>query len=146
MNKAKRYYLTAVFLLIFHSTSFANQNSKAKIELRKIISIESKGDVKAYNPKSLARGLCQITPICLKEYNDYHKVKYTERDLFDRDINISVAQWYLEIKIPQMLKYFKKDITIRNILISYNAGIDYVVRDLELPKETKDYITKYERR
>lgn len=41
MNKAKRYYLAMVFLLIFHSTAFANSNlaqkivSKAKAEIGK---------------------------------------------------------------------------------------------------------------
>ena len=146
MSKAKKYYLALVFLLIFHSCVFANQNSKSKIELRKIIAIESKGDVKAYNHRSKARGLCQITPICLKEYNAFHKVKYTAGDLFNKEINIYIASWYLEIRIPQMLKYYKKLISTRNILISYNAGISYVVRDKELKQETKDYIIKYERR
>jgi uncharacterized protein (TIGR02594 family) len=31
MNKAKRYYLVAVFLLIFHSAAFANSNTALKI-------------------------------------------------------------------------------------------------------------------
>ena len=143
MNKTKRCYLALVFLLIFHSTSFANQNCKAKIDIRKIIAIESSRNSKAYNSRSKARGLCQITLICLKEYNNFHKIKYIPEDLFVPEISIKIAQWYLEIRIPQMLKYYGKDITVRNILISYNAGIDYVVRDKELKQETKDYIQKY---
>lgn len=146
MNKAKKIYLALVFLLIFHSCVFANQNCKTKIDLRKIISIESKGNIKAYNSRSKAKGLCQITPICLKEYNAFHKIKYTAKDLFNKEINIKIASWYLEIRIPSMLQYYCKEINTRNILISYNAGINYVVKDLPLKQETKDYITKYERR
>ena len=146
MNKSKKLYLALVFLLIFHSCAFANQNCKSKIDLRKIISIESSGNSKAYNSFSHERVLCQITPICLKEYNNFHKIKYSESDLFNAEINKKIASWYLEIRIPQMLKHFKKIISVRNILISYNAGIDYIVRDRELKQETKDYILKYERR
>ena len=146
MNKAKRLYLTAVFLLIFHSCAFANQNSKSKIELRKIISIESNGNSKAYNSKSLAKGLCQITPICLKEYNAFHSVKYSGQDLFNAEINIKIAQWYLEIRIPQMLRHFNISVTTENIIICYNAGISYLVKHKRIPEETKRYIAKYERR
>lgn len=140
MNKSKRAFLIAVFLLIFHSTAFAG------INLSRIIAIESSGDPKAYNSSSKARGLCQITPICLKDYNNYHKIKFSTSDLFNSEINKQIAQWYLNIRIPQLLKYYNKEITIRNILISYNAGIDYVIRGRELKQETRDYIIKYERR
>ena len=32
---------------------------------------------RAYNKRCDARGCLQITPVCLKEYNDWHEVKYT---------------------------------------------------------------------
>jgi len=159
MQKAKKYYLAMVFLLIFHSCAFANQNSKSKIlkdssfaenktriDLRKIISIESAGNPKAYNHNSQAKGLCQITPICLQEYNTFHSVKYSGQDLFNAEINKKIATWYLEVRIPQMLKHFNIAVTTENIIICYNAGISYIVKHKRIPEETKRYIAKYERR
>ena len=114
------------------------------IDLDTIATIESSNNPLAYNQKSEARGLYQITPICLKEYNNYHIGRmYMVQDLFNPAINKHIAIWYLSERIPQMLRHFKKEVTIRNILISYNAGINYVVKDLPLPKETVDYIDKY---
>jgi len=42
-----------------------------------------------------------------------------------------------------MLKAYKKPVNLENILTSYNAGIDYVVSNKKLPKETQNYISKY---
>jgi soluble lytic murein transglycosylase-like protein len=141
MNTSKRIYLTAVFLLIFHSSAFAGN----RIDLQRIISIESAGNAKAYNKYSQARGLCQITPICLQEYNNFHNIKYTLADLFNAEINKLIASWYLEIRIPQLLRHFKIEATQRNILICYNAGINTLVKNKTLKAETRNYIIKYER-
>lgn len=143
MNKSKRIWLALVFMLIFgcYSSAYAG-----RIELKKIISIESRGNSRAYNSRSKARGLCQITPICLREYNNFHKSEqYTLNDLWNPEINKKIAIWYLEVRIPQMLKYYGYEISVENIIISYNAGIDYVVSRRELKQETIDYINKYRR-
>lgn len=116
-----------------------------EIDLNKIITIESAGNPRAYNRYSNARGLCQITPVCLKDYNLFHKVKYSSNDLFTLAINKVIASWYLEIRIPQLLRHYGKEVNTRNILVSYNAGISYVVRNKPLPKETRGYIKKYNR-
>lgn len=113
------------------------------IDLNIIAKIESSNNPFAYNIRSKAIGLYQITPICLKEYNNFHKKKYVSLHLFNPFINKKIAKWYLEKRIPQMLRYFKKPVTDRNILISYNAGIKYVTQKLGLPKETKKYLQKY---
>jgi soluble lytic murein transglycosylase-like protein len=107
--------------------------------------VESSGNPKAYNKKSQARGLYQITPIVLKEWNNYHpKQKYDDPELlFNPNVNQQIAQWYISERIPQMLKVYKKPLTIDNILASYNAGIKYVKEGLPLPKETKGYLKKY---
>jgi len=104
--------------------------------------IESSGDPNAYNEASGATGLNQITPICLKEWNNYHPdKKYKQDHLFNPQINTEVAHWYMNKRIPQMLKYFKHPDTLENRLTAYNAGISRVGRNL--PKETVDYINKY---
>ena len=120
---------------------------KILIILSIIAQIESGNNPSAYNPKSHAIGLYQITPICLKEYNSFHKTKYTEKDLYEPVINEKIASWYLNKRIPQMLKYYKYPATVENILICYNWGIGNFLkwkeRKAELPKETKEYIEKY---
>jgi soluble lytic murein transglycosylase-like protein len=140
-NKLKPALFTAFLLFSLTNLSFA-QNT-LKIDLNKIKQIESSGNPLAYNPTSQARGLYQITPICLKEYNNFHTKKYSTQDLFNPTINEKIAKWYLTKRIPQMLRYYNKPITTSNILISYNAGINYVVKGLSLPTETRNYIQKY---
>ena len=140
MSKTKRIILTAIFLIIFKSTAFAGD----MIDMGKIIAIESSGNPGAYNAKSKARGLCQVTEICLKEWNNYHpKEKYLAGDLFRSETNLRIAGWYLETRIPQMLRHYEIAVTVENVLIAYNAGISYLVKGLTLPKETAGYIRKY---
>lgn len=142
----RRAFLIAVFLLVFHSLmgQVEAQNSIININIDKIISIESAGNAKAFNRHSQARGLCQITPICLKDYNQFHKVKYSTSDLFTPQINIQIAQWYLNVRIPQMLRHYNRTVSVRNILICYNAGIQKVISG-KLPDETRKYISRYGR-
>jgi hypothetical protein len=140
MRKMKQ-LLVAVFLI---TTVFCgNALASDLINMDKIKRIESSGNALAYNKSSEARGLYQITPIVLKEYNNFHKEKYSKQDLFNAGINEKIARWYINVRIPQMLKYYKRDLSIKNILISYNAGISYVVSGKSLPTETKEYIIKY---
>ena len=141
MNRNKRIQLALIFLLIFN----APLSAKELIKMKSISFIESSNNPTAFNSISKARGLYQITPICLLEYNNFHKVKYSQKDLFNAKINYKIAFWYLNTRIPQMLKHFGKEITVRNTLISYNAGISYVVKNKKLPSETENYIRRYEK-
>ena len=106
--------------------------------------IESSNKTQAYNRQSGARGLYQITRICLEDYNNLHTIKYNKNDLFDPEINKKIAYWYMNVRIPQLLKYYNIDDNINNRLIAYNAGIKRLI-DNELPKETKNYLKKYHR-
>lgn len=132
-----------IFLLIFllvSSNLFAST-----VDLSVVSKIESSNNPKAYNKNSQAIGLFQITPICLKEYNVFHPQKtFNKQDLFNPKINTIIAKWYLNKRIPQMLSYYKKPVTIENILICYNAGISFT-KSYKLPKETQNYIKKYKK-
>lgn len=140
MSKSKRLFLIAVFCLIFHSSCYG-----VSINMAAIRHIESHGNTLAFNKGSDARGLYQITPICLKEYNNFHPGnRHTLNDLFIPSVNEKIASWYLNIRIPQLLRHFKKEVSVENILTAYNAGIGYVVKGIR-PKETRNYIAKYER-
>lgn len=144
MNHSKKIRLILIWLLFFGGCTPVFAKEFIKMDLVK--KIESSGNPMAHNQKSGARGLYQITPICLKEWNQFHqKEQYELKDLFRMDVNEKIARWYLEVRIPQILKYFGKPVTTRNILISYNAGVDYVVKNRKLKKETVDYLIKYEK-
>lgn len=107
-----------------------------------IAQIESSNNPKAYNSRTKATGLHQITPICLKDYNIYHKGNtYTMQDMYQPQANKQVASWYINIRIPSMLNHYKHKVTIENVLTAYNWGISNVGK--ALPKETRDYIDKY---
>lgn len=114
------------------------------IDMSIIAQIESNRDTLAYNPRTRARGAFQITPICLKDFNHWNAegLQYTQDDMFNFIKCSVVADWYLNVRIPQLLKHFKLDDTIENRLICYNAGIGYVLSG-KLPKETQNYILRY---
>lgn len=57
--------------------------------------VESNNDPKAFNEDSCARGIMQITDICLMEYNLNNEVPFTREQMFDKEINIKVGTWYL---------------------------------------------------
>ena len=131
----------AVFALGF----FVGRAFAAEINIDTIIQLESSGNPNAYNSKDGDSGLMQITPILLAEWNIFHKTKVTQKDLFNADLNRRIGTWYLTKRIPQMLRAFKKPVTIENILICYNAGIAYVAKNRKLPEVTKRYIEKYKK-
>ena len=102
-----------------------------------IAKIESFNNPKAFNRSSGAIGLCQITPIVLKDSG-------MRGDLWDAKFNMQVANWYMNKRIPQLLKHYKQSDTLENRLIAYNAGIRSVIKH-RMPRETSDYINKYKK-
>ena len=140
MNRKKKLFLMAVFLVIFGHSAYAN----GMVDMNIIRKIESNGNARAWNKKEDGRGLYQINPICLKEWNNYHpKEQYTADDLWNANINTKIAKWYLEVRIPQMLRYYGLEVNTRNIIIAYNAGIKAVIEGY-VPTTTKKYLEKYE--
>lgn len=111
------------------------------IDMDRIMQIESGGNYMAYNRHSQARGLFQITPICLKDFNMVNKTHYLSFDLFNPQVNIRIAHWYMNERIPALLKGIAPD-TVDNRLWAYNAGVGALKRN-SMPKETRDYIKKY---
>jgi len=148
--------ITTLVLLLTGFCELASASEPVtRIEIETIVQIESSGDPNAYNKHSEARGLMQITPICLKEYNQYKKEHYKVEHLFDEQVNITIGTWYINKRIPQMLKYYGIDNTsIKEldlyIIACYNWGIGNVVKWYKkkgkienLPQETQNYWRKY---
>ena len=126
-----------VFLFILICTARAEG-----IDYSKIAWLESRGNPMAYNKVSRARGLFQITPICLFDYNKENRTHYTLENLFDPTINRRIAEWYFEKRIPQFLKTYGKEDTIENRLICFHAGIKRLIEN-KIPKSTREYIKEY---
>lgn len=118
-------------------------HSSERVNMAIVAQIESNFNARAYNKYSGAIGMCQIVPKhVLPEFNGRFKTHYIAKDLYNKRINIMIADWYINTRIPEYLAHFKIKDTIDNRLFSYNAGIGNVVKHRK-PKETRDYIIKY---
>jgi len=148
--------MCVIFLVTVMTCKPANA---IEVDLEIIKQIESGGDPHAYNKHSGATGLYQITKPALDDFNRFyceqypkHGVIYTDcyqnslrhmHQMYEPYENWFVARWYMNTRIPQLLKHFKHEDILENRLISYNCGVGCVGK--ELPKETINYIKKYKR-
>lgn len=122
------------------------------IDMKKIVQIESSGNPKAVNKKSGARGLTQLVKPTWEECVKKLKKNWSWDDAFDGKKNLIVGTYYMNKRIPQMLKYYKIPDTVETRLAAYNWGIGYVYKAYKkygnewinyIPTETKNYIKKY---
>lgn len=117
--------------------------------IKKIIKVESSENPSAHKRSTGARGLMQITPIVLKEWNQFHpQEKYSKNDLFNSEINKKIGQWYFFERIGEhYLPAYGLKSSLENQLAAYNLGIGNLknIGDANenwerLPNETRDYI------
>lgn len=147
-------YLTIFFLLI------AGCAYSAEVDLEIIKQIESGGNPHAYNERSGATGLYQLTPICVKDFaqdlcrglvkeirsdcvDDFPKLN----NIFNPTLNEHIASWYMNTRIPHLLKNYGIEDTLDHRLAAYNWGAkklrDHLRGEIKMPKETKNYIRDY---
>ena len=112
------------------------------INLERIAWIESRHQAMAYNARSGATGMYQITEGALTDFCRLTGVYYNINDMYEPQKAAKVANWYLNERIPQLLRHYHKADTVENRLIAYNAGILAVLKG-RLPKETANYIKQY---
>jgi len=125
---------------------FTNRNNRGGVDmnLERIKTIESSNDPKAYNAKSGARGLFQVTEVVLHDYNVSHDTRYGIEDLFDGAINEKIAAWYVYSEIPHILVHFGIPPVEPFVIAAYNWGVGNVKKWFEtLPVETQNYLRKY---
>ena len=82
--------------------------------------------------KADARGLMQVTPIALKDFNRYHNTSYTESDLYNDGINIMIGCWTLD----RQKTYIGTD-NLASCIISYNSGAS------NFKNNKSNYLDKY---
>ena len=123
-----------------------------EINIGAIIQIESSGNPLAVSPVG-CRGLCQIAHTTWWECTALMGVEWTwEEDAFDPGCNQAVGNYYMNTRIPQMLRAYDIPDTEATRIGAYNWGIGRL-RDAfrryghdwlsHAPKETQDYVLKY---
>jgi hypothetical protein len=135
---------------ISYSAEKAFGNLEYSVDIMQIRIIES-GDKNDKVSVAGAIGNMQIMPIALEDLNKMHpNERYSEKDLYNKFINVKVGTWLIEERIPQILKLNDVPLTINNILIAYNWGggnaVKWYKNDKKiknLPQETQQYIIKY---
>lgn len=133
--------IMTILLGIFLTSGCAHASTS--INLGIIAKIESGGHPRAFNRHSGATGLYQITPICLKDYNNHHKAhQLTIKQMYLPLYANTVAIWYFNYRIPLMLESYGIIDNTTNRLWAYNAGIGRIKHKI-MPDETKRYIAKY---
>lgn len=132
-----------IFLLVlginFCSVCFADN----VINLNAIETIESNHNPLAFNKKMNARGLYQITPINLKDYNQVNKTSIKPDELFNPIINKKIATWYFNVRLVQFFNHYHITLNEKNLIVAYNSGINTLVKKKSLPIETILYLKKY---
>lgn len=126
---------------------FSLQAHASIIDMQKIAQIESSGNPEAYNARSGATGKYQITKICLEDYNIMTKSSLTMAEMYDEVKCHKVADWYMSVRLPQLLRHYGLPVTVAYHLAGYNWGISHVRKWSgkieDLPKETRGYYKLY---
>ena len=140
--KEKKMKLTILLLSLCLIGLSGSAYAEVSINLERIAQIESGYNPHVYNVKSGATGMYQITQDCLTDFNTLNSMHYRLKDMYDPQKGARVAEWYLNNRIPQLLRHYKLADTVDNRLWSYNAGVGALKRKIK-PSETVAYIKKY---
>ena len=115
------------------------------INLDKVISMESSGNPQAFNVGSQAKGLGQITPIALRDWNQMNpQDQYSPNQLYDPQINQKIAYWMLTERLPQQLRSKGVPVTLETVLQAYHDGAGNVAAG-RIGPEGRGYIPKYKK-
>lgn len=112
------------------------------LDKRRLEQTESSGRQEAVSSKG-AVGVRQVTEPALKDYNAAHpEAPLTMEDIKrSAEKNRLVSDWYLDERIPQLLKSAGFEVNEENILRAYNQGIGSMKKG-RYPKETRDYVKR----
>ncbi|MBX4189749.1 transglycosylase SLT domain-containing protein [Candidatus Parcubacteria bacterium] len=136
--------LVSLFTLpdITYSQVTANCPNSCAISLPVIASLESSNRPRVIGDGGRALGLFQLHSGVVSDFNSAHKTSYQHQDALNREIAQKIAHWYLETRIPQILKSKKLPVSTENVLTCWNAGCGRVKNP---PLLTQEYIKKYKK-
>ncbi len=119
--------------------------SKVSIDMSKIAWIESRNDPDTPDSPKGARGLYQIMRPTWEQMVKKMGEDWTWEEAHDADKNTAVANYYMNVEIPRLLKHFGIEDTVENRLAAYNwgAGNLNTLGIDKAPQETVDYIKDY---
>lgn len=109
------------------------------VDMDKIAMIESSGCRELVGDNGKALGCYQLHEGVVKEYNLKHKTAFKHKDVMSKVIGLRVADWYMNRRIPAMLKHYGIVDTIETRISAYNMGIKAVIKG----KRAVSYIRKY---
>lgn len=129
------------FLLIVRQHDlYAQGTDSCKISLPAIAAIESSNRPHAVGDGGKALGLYQIHPAVFEEFNKANKTRYRHHSHALEPITATlIADWYLHVRIPQILRWLKEPITRDSVLTCWNMGCGAVKKG----RVAKGYIAKY---
>lgn len=127
-----------VGILLYSTVLFS---SEVPVSLQAISFIESSHNASAIGDGGKALGLYQLHSGVIKDFNRKHKTRYTHQDALDKTISERITNWYLHSELPRLLRHFKKEVSLENVLSAWNMGIGKVVKG----KKAVRYIEKYRR-
>lgn len=123
-----------------------------QVNIGAIIQIESAGNPRAVSP-ARCRGLCQIAEATWKECTERMGVTWSwETDAWDPGCNRAVGNYYINRRIPEMLRHYGINDTVTTRIGAYNWGIGNFRRAWQrhghdwlayAPRETQRYLLKY---
>ena len=107
-----------------------------KINPRTVLAIicqESGGNPDSVNPADPSRGLMQITPGALSDFNCIVQREYTFDELFTPWKNVEVGTWYYASRLA-------KTGNAHNALAAYNAGLGNIPAGLAYADKVEKYL------
>lgn len=99
-----------------------------------IICQESGGNPDSLNPSDPSRGLMQITPGALEDFNRIAGRSYTFEEMFDPYLNVEVGTWYFATRLSKTLE-------TRKALAAYNAGLGNIPAGFPYADKVLLYLT-----
>lgn len=84
-----------------------------------------------------AKGLMQVTPIALSDYNKHNGTSYTDSDLSNDEVNIEIGCWTL-----MRQSHYLHTNDMNSCIISYNSGATNFKNNRESYLQYYDYLNK----
>ena len=113
--------------LVYKIDFYAEKHGLSSELAFSIVDIESDFRYNATSHKN-AVGLCQVTDVCLQEYNWNHGTEYSLLDMYNIDKNLEVGFWYFSRLINHYgsgfgITTWDEKSCARDTYIAYNYGI-----------------------